>query len=453
MNTLPDELIAHTFLLGLPPLTDDLRSSHEKAARQTRHYLGSIILVCKLWTSISMSTPRLWTVIYCGPNDPKSSFLLDGEAHWPHLRSFLARSKDLPLHVSLDGVTWPQYESELLEHSKRITTLDVNNVSTFELIEKGTWHNLRHLHLMNYDSRLYMPSRDVDGESTKGTDTVTAKALSALKSLTFSVGRSEEGRSFGFSLTAMTVLRSYVEPMFLEHITIHGNNLQHFIPYLGGFHNLRTLRIEQCKTLRHIPIEALPLIVGSIELECDVEVLHQEQMGAISDSITRLEVFYNGISAAPYTEDTFWQPVPEFPQLETLILTLFDRVAKPGIEHLLRNATALKVLEIRTKILSRVSLDGATILQHICNSLPMSPALNHIILSFVETPNPEGLAVLRVLLKSRSSLRITLARKIDESDGAILGVVSEEEYQKNEDYEAYTSLRSEFGGRLTIKLE
>ncbi|OCH86387.1 hypothetical protein OBBRIDRAFT_242419 [Obba rivulosa] len=155
INDLPDELLAHIFLLGTPQYSDDEDDDDiddgnademdeddeddmdEDEEDDRRHSIEFEILVshvCQRWRGIALDTPALWSTID-----------FDEEEPFPKAKTYLERSKGAPLVISVDCSETDEdeddeksgVENRELERWKKISELIIPHVAhwrTFELI-------------------------------------------------------------------------------------------------------------------------------------------------------------------------------------------------------------------------------------------------------------------------------------------------------------------------------
>lgn len=99
---LPNELISHILCLGLPHFETNWLFTQFDTAIAIRSYRLRILLVCRVWTNIAMSTPLLWTFFFWRWVD----WQRDRSEALPILRSHLERSRNLRMWILLDDPTW-----------------------------------------------------------------------------------------------------------------------------------------------------------------------------------------------------------------------------------------------------------------------------------------------------------------------------------------------------------
>lgn len=109
IHRIPNEILLHILWLGLPPFGEELPMRWDEFHRGSflvRPYLVRIQLVCKLWRTLCISTPRFWTMVTWTDNDWVRCGEYNAEPATKSLnafRLFLSRSKTLPIHVYLDS--------------------------------------------------------------------------------------------------------------------------------------------------------------------------------------------------------------------------------------------------------------------------------------------------------------------------------------------------------------
>ena len=109
MHSLPDELMIKIF----QDVVDD-------AIRDRPHVpyaWVSIMLVCRLWRSIAIGSPTLWTLVT--------------EAAFPAIDTVLTRSRDAPLTYKLDILQRSSHEQSFTE--RELGVLDLHRIRSYEL--------------------------------------------------------------------------------------------------------------------------------------------------------------------------------------------------------------------------------------------------------------------------------------------------------------------------------
>lgn len=405
INALPDELIAHIFLLGLPPIAEELECcmNSQSVAVHTREYLASIFLVCKLWHSIMKSTPRLWTVIYWSQQEVAD--LASSLEYQSNMRSFASRSRGLPIHLYLEIDDKITDNCEVLEHSSRAVALHVDKayfINIHNLMTKGDWDSVRHLCLTECSgstesSPIIWPCPLSELTSVR----VSRSADAQGQPLKLSETEEEDIESYRISRSSAAVMEAYVEPASLREVAICALQLEFFTAFLRRCNNLRLLRLDHVIIPEHL--DQTPMEIPSIRLDCDIRLL-AAPLNMISRTITWMQISHS-FSGSGYVTLSV---LPCFPALETMIMNLHGQPS-PNITAnlgcLLRSAPVLKVLHVGSGLVEFPSIESELLL---CLKLQEIEVFDHL---YAYRPNVVD--TIRRLLDLRPHLKVRLKRSRD----------------------------------------
>ncbi|KAF8320352.1 hypothetical protein DL93DRAFT_2152867 [Clavulina sp. PMI_390] len=323
---LPPELLSHILHLGLPNFESEWRFTLAKTIIPTRKYLLKVLLVCRLWNEVAISTPILWRFCYWGALDWHRS----DEGCIAPFYAYLNRSKECPIWVFLDGVdpteeagserAWAQRSSDLgqalVGHCPRIYALAVTRPAARTWEDQAPLSSLRHFWISPEEfEAAYLPTIPHVENISIHDDAESQGSLPAS----------------GYITASSTVKRL---ELFSSDYAIWNQFIRH------------------CPSLEHLTlvkciihnIDPVPPTVHSILFRGDrAEFNHSAALFA--HCVRSLHLILQGPTITTPTDAEIVGPLPILPFLTSLHLQFFaqDWLA---FEELLENAPALQVIKV-----------------------------------------------------------------------------------------------------------